>query len=111
MLTALRARWVLRNMIRLGTISMDRKVRRSYAQTNSRGGQRSVLPLSSGRGCGPDPVDMDALAGARARAVLGAHAGARRGSARRRTDRAGWGVRAFRRGRLRDTSTGRRARA
>jgi hypothetical protein len=100
-----------RNMMRHGTILMDRKVSRSHAQTNSRGGQRGVLPLSSGRGCWPDPVGMDALAGARARAVLGAHAGARRGSARRGSDRAGWGVRAFRRGRLRDTGTGRRARA
>jgi hypothetical protein len=35
-------------------ILMNRKVSRSQAQTNSRGGQRGVLPLGSGRGCGPE---------------------------------------------------------
>src|SRR5918997_1068044 len=56
-------------------IIMNRKVRHSHAQTNSRGGQRGFLPVSSGRSCGPGTVVVDGLAGARARAVLGAHAG------------------------------------
>src|SRR5918998_4467250 len=90
---------------------MDRKVRRSHAQTNSGGGQRVVLLGGSGGGGGPDPVVVDTLAGARAPAVLGTHAGARGVIDRRGADRAGSGVRAFRRGGLRDTGTGRRARA
>jgi protein-S-isoprenylcysteine O-methyltransferase Ste14 len=54
---------------------MDRKVSRSPAQTNSRGGQRGVLPLSSGRGCWPDPVvvlvaGLIALVGAFVRFVV-----------------------------------------
>src|SRR5215208_6209308 len=90
---------------------MDRKVSRSRAQTDSRGGQRGVLLGGSGRGRGLDPVFVDALAGARASAVLGARAGAWGVSARRGTDGAGSGVRALRRGGLRDTGTGGRARA
>src|ERR687894_426395 len=92
-------------------IIKNRKVRHSHAQTNSRGGQCGFLPVSSGRSCGPGTVVVDGLAGARARAVLGAHAGARRDTARRGADRADPGFRAFRRGGLRDTGTGRRTRA
>ncbi len=72
--------------------SMDRKGSRSHAQIYSRGGQRGVLLGGSGRDHGPDPVVVDVLAGARAPALLGAHAGARRATARRGTDRAGSGV-------------------
>ena len=46
---------------------------------------------------------VDGLAGARASAVLGTRACVRGDTARRGTDRAGWVVRAFRCGRLRDT--------
>src|SRR5215217_5514842 len=88
------------------------KVRHSHAQINGGGGHHSVFCVSSGCGWGPDPVVVDKrLAGARTPAVLDAGAGARRGTARRGPDRAGSGVRAFRRGGLRDTSTGRRTRA
>src|SRR5215203_28251 len=77
-------------------ILMIWKVRCSHAQTNSRNRQRGVLRVSSGHGCGLDPVVVNALAGARAAAVLDVHAGARSGAARRWTDHAGWSVRAFR---------------
>src|SRR5215217_6893438 len=88
------------------------KVRHSHAQINGGGGHHSVFCVSSGGGGGPDPVVVDKrLAGARTPVVLGAGAGARRGTARRGPDRAGSGVRTFRRGGLRDTGTGRRTRA
>src|SRR5215204_3600211 len=79
-------------------------MRRSTAAVGSgRGGQRSVFSVGSGCGWGPNPVVVDGrLAGARTPAVLGAGAGARRDTARRGTDRAGSGVRAIRRGGLRD---------
>src|ERR671910_1746040 len=57
-------------------ILKNRKGRHSHAQSNSRDGQRGVLPISSGRGCGPDPVVVHTLAGTRAHALLGAHASA-----------------------------------
>src|SRR5215204_4273995 len=79
-------------------ILVDGKVRHSHAQINSGGGQRSVFSVSSGCGCGTDPVVVDGrLASAPTPTVLGAGASARSDTARRGTDRAGWGVRAFRR--------------
>src|SRR5829696_9718984 len=107
----LRLRTLVGSGVAHSGILKNRKVRHSYAQTNSRGGQRSVLPGGSGRGCGPDTVVVDTLAGARTLAVLGAHASARGDTARRRTYRADSGVRAFRHGGPRDTGTDRRARA
>src|SRR5215213_8559942 len=87
------------------------EVRRDNAQIYGRGGQRAVLLVGPWRGRGPHPVGADALAGARAPAVLGARAGARRGGASRGTDRAGRGVRALRGRGPRDAGTPRRARA
>src|SRR5215208_455464 len=93
-------------------ILFDGKARYSYAQIDGGGGQRGVFSSSSGGGRGPDPVVVDGrLAGARTPAVLGAGAGARRGTVRRWPDRAGSGVRAFRRGGFRYTGAGRRTRA
>src|SRR5215213_4142118 len=64
-------------------ILLDGKVRHSHAQINGGGGKRSVFSVSSGCGWGPNPVVVDGrLAGARTPAVLGAGAGARRGTAR-----------------------------
>ncbi len=45
------------------------------AQTNSRVGQRGVLPVSSEPDCEFNPVVADALAGVRASAALGVHVG------------------------------------
>src|SRR5215210_6363697 len=73
----LRLRTLVGSGVAHSGILKNRKVRHSYAQTNSRGGQLSVLPGGSGRGCGPDTVVVDTLAGARTLAVLGAHASAR----------------------------------
>src|ERR671921_1655263 len=107
-----RARQTSRPEVANSGILFEGKVRHSHAQINGGGGQRSVFCVSSGGGGGPDPVVVDgSWAGARTPAVLGAGTGARRGTAPRGPDRAGSGVRAFRRGGLRDTSTGRRTRA
>src|SRR5829696_4937345 len=107
----LRLRTLVGSGVAHSGILKNRKVRHSYAQTNSRGRQRNVLPGGSGRGHGPDPVVVDRLAGTRALALLGAYASARSDTARCRTYHADSGVRAFRHGGPRDTGTDRRARA